>query len=123
MKISVIKGGGRRGGGLTPSSKCHFKIPYFFNTSLTMYLCGYGCCLLLWFVTFSSCGLYFIMYRCALSCLAALLPTNKTGRAAGQSFSATMAFLLLEVVDINLVDRSFEFTETFAVPKTFFPLK
>ena len=112
-----------RGGGQRLIANAILKFHIFFFTSLTMYGCGYGCCLLLWFVMFSSCGLYFIMYRCALSCLAALLPTNKTGRAAGQSFSATLAFLLLEVVDINLVNRSFEFTETFAVPKTFFPLK
>ena len=111
-------------GGATPNSKCHFKVPYIFfyfpyhvRLWLWLLLVVMVChVFFLWFV-FYHVSLRTVMFGCAIA-------HEQNRPRGGAKLFCNIGFLpFLEVVDINLVNRSFEFTETFAVPKTFFPLK
>ena len=73
--------------------------------------CGYGL----------SC---FLLVVCILSCIVAhchvwlrYCPRTKQAARRGKAFLQHWLLPFFEVVDIYLENRSFEFTETFAVPK------
>ena len=95
----------------------HLKFPYLLILPLP-------CMVVVMFVACCYGLACFLLVVCILSCIVAhchvwlrYCPRTKQAARRGKAFLQHWLLPFFEVVDIYLENRSFEFTETFAVPK------